>query len=83
MPKLWPHLQSLRIGQATGLSMDVVSSFVSEMPKVSLIEMPKSITLEQTADHVRKITQDGCKREQRLLIRQFQKYTRPCTYQRT
>jgi len=83
IPKLWPHLQSLRVGQATGLTMDTVSNFASEMPEISLIEVPKSIKLEQTADHIRKIMQDGCKRKQRLLIRHFQKPMNPCPYQRT
>lgn len=68
MHKLWPNLQNLRIGQATGLMMDVVSKFAFKLSKMSLIEVPKSITLEQT------------ERKERPVIRHFQKSTEPCQH---
>ncbi len=83
VPKLLPLLKALRMGQATGLTMDVVSNLASKMPKIALIEVPQSITLEQIADHTRKITQDGRERKQMPVIRNFQKSLEPCLYQRT
>ncbi len=28
IPKLWPYLESLEVGQATGLTIDIVSEFI-------------------------------------------------------
>ena len=81
VPKLWPRLQSLRVGKATGLTMDIISNLVSEMPEIGLIEVPESITLEQTSDHIRKITQGGRERKQLPVIRHFQKSSERCLYQ--
>ena len=82
VPKLWPHLQSLRIGRATGLTMDIVLKIVSEMPAIMHIELPRSVTLKTTdqLDLTRKITQDGCERKYRLVICHFGPGTSPCIY---
>ena len=37
VPKLWPCLESLEVGQATGLTMDIVSEFIPKMPKIRRI----------------------------------------------
>lgn len=82
VPKVWPHLKTLGIRQASGLTMEIVSKFASEVPDISLIELPNSITLKHTADQIRKITQDDCKRKQRLIIRsyKYQQFMRACIY---
>jgi len=82
VPKLWPCLESLEVGQATGLTMDIVSEFVPQLSKIWCILLPVSVTLEES-DLTRKITQDGCERKQRLIIRHCSLPIKPCPYQRT
>jgi len=64
--------------------MDTVSKFVSEMPAIRRIELPPlSATLMATdqLDLTRKITQDGCERKQRLVIRYgYNLIPMPCIY---
>ena len=64
VPKLWPYLESLEVVQDTGLTMDIVSEFVPQFPKILRILLPVSINMLEESDLTRKISQDGCERSE-------------------
>lgn len=82
VPRLWPHLNFLSVGKATGLTMDIVSKFVPQLSDICYIGLPKSVKLKQL-DFTRKITlDDGCEIKQRVIIGHYDQSTKPCPYQR-
>ena len=82
VPKMWPHLNCLSVGQATGLTMEIVSKLVPQLPDIYYIGLPKSVKLEQQ-EFIRKIMLDGCEIKQRIFIGHYKQPTKPCPYQLT
>jgi len=83
VPKLWPCLEFLEDGQTTRLTMDIVSEFVPQFPKILRILLPVSINMLEESDLTRKISQDGCERKvTAYIIRHCTLSTKPGPYQR-
>ena len=84
LSEFWPNLESFRLGQASGLTMSIVSNIIPQLEQLRHIELPSSIMTEEPDELTSTFNIDGSKRKTRIKIGHYptSNSSEPCPYQR-
>jgi len=76
LPQLWPQLESLEIGQCTGLTMEMVEELIPRFIKLRRICLPNSLMFGdlQKFALVRKIMEESSNRSKETVLIDSYKY---------